>query len=1030
MFAGISLAGPVAAADPPVTAVPTGVQAYGSWDGISIFWTGYSDTSAGQQPSVIDVYRTTGGSMTYVGNGQIGADHVKDSYAPVGVEQTYVAVAQYGSSYGPNSSTTTATRTAGGAPDLGTINALSVDSDEQQPYGSSAAGTLSVSASSPTALELQSTDPGIYLSFVGDAGELISPGTYVLGAPGSGPYATLTASNVQGCPLASGSVTFDEAMVESDGTPDVLTGSFHFTECNGVLPVALRGVIRYHSKQDWSQGAAATWTSTTAPTKVGHTASSSATISNLGTGTLTMGSSTSITGDGAADWSVTDDGCANVALAGSTTCTVGVSFHPSTSGDRLALLHVPDDSAQGETLVRLDASGLDKPGPPQNLDGSPTQRNVVLEWGDPDSDGNSPLTGFKVYGVDGGGATTLLGTTGVGEAFAESAPPPGTVVRLRVSAVNDVGEGPMSPVYTMTVPHRELVYAADSGYYVDEIDRQSSVDPKPQLAVDDDADADDEEPSVSPDGTRVAFASTELAAPGTVHIWSTRLDGTSGGALTSGSFVDGDPAWSPDGTMIAFDRTSSGSGTALPSIYVVSAMGGTPRAVVGGQLAFHPSWTQDGGHLIVTTVALGGGTAHTVELSTSPTAALSSAKTIPGGDGLQDVAVSPDGTTLAASTGYAIVTLPVGGGPVTTQAALGGTSDDPAWTPDGSTIYFDHDPEGPNQGYSRLWSVPAQGGVPELESDHNRDEVEPTILQDDLDAPVVHMAGPASPSPSRNARIAFTYSDADTPIGSVSTRCAFDGGAQIPCSSPFVAGGLSDGAHSLVVTATDVHGLQGSATASWTVHATGPSVRLTSPTAKVLTTRQAHIAWSGTGADGPLRYDLQVQSLRGKVYSKPLLLLSGSLTTSLDRVFLAGEQCFSVRVIDANGATSEWSAKRCIAVPTAGRRLLPSAGGWTFQRATKTSNGLVVARSVGARVTPGQSVKGYTAVAVVARTCPGCGRVSIVVGGVRVGSVSLAGPTRVAVLTVRIPRGRQGAPVLQVASLGRGVRLLGVALLV
>jgi len=57
--------------------------------------------------------------------------------------------------------------------------------------------------------------------------------------------------------------------------------------------------------------------------------------------------------------------------------------------------------------------------------------------------------------------------------------------------------------------------------------------------------------------------------------------------------------------------------------------------------------------------------------------------------------------------------------------------------------------------------------------------------------------------------------------------CSLDGGPAVPCSSPWSASGLSPGAHSLVIFATNASG-SGSNSVSWTVLNAAPAVTITS----------------------------------------------------------------------------------------------------------------------------------------------------------------------------------------------------------
>lgn len=101
----------------------------------------------------------------------------------------------------------------------------------------------------------------------------------------------------------------------------------------------------------------------------------------------------------------------------------------------------------------------------------------------------------------------------------------------------------------------------------------------------------DEQPKLSPDGSRIAFVSFRSGTP---RIWTMDSTGANQTALPTGSesyVPESAPSWSPDGTQLAYTSTRSG----LSQLFVIPATGGTPVQLsheMNG--AFNPAWSADG----------------------------------------------------------------------------------------------------------------------------------------------------------------------------------------------------------------------------------------------------------------------------------------------------------------------------------------------------------------------------------------------------------------------------------------------------
>lgn len=102
-------------------------------------------------------------------------------------------------------------------------------------------------------------------------------------------------------------------------------------------------------------------------------------------------------------------------------------------------------------------------------------------------------------------------------------------------------------------------------------------------------------PSFSPDGRRIAFASTRV---GLSQIYVMAADGTGQELFAPYDYgVTGDshsPSWSPDGLNLAFHRTVAGS----PQLFVMNVREKTVRQLTSAGRNEDPSWAPDGRHLV------------------------------------------------------------------------------------------------------------------------------------------------------------------------------------------------------------------------------------------------------------------------------------------------------------------------------------------------------------------------------------------------------------------------------------------------
>lgn len=96
-------------------------------------------------------------------------------------------------------------------------------------------------------------------------------------------------------------------------------------------------------------------------------------------------------------------------------------------------------------------------------------------------------------------------------------------------------------------------------------------------------------PDISPDGSKIAFESTQS---GVREIWVADSDGSNAQQITNfRNPATGTPRWSPDGKLIAFDSPIEGEA----NIYLVDPNGGVPHKLsIDGRGIGMASWSRDG----------------------------------------------------------------------------------------------------------------------------------------------------------------------------------------------------------------------------------------------------------------------------------------------------------------------------------------------------------------------------------------------------------------------------------------------------
>ncbi|HET7639362.1 MAG TPA: hypothetical protein VFK47_11550, partial [Ktedonobacteraceae bacterium] len=195
----------------------------------------------------------------------------------------------------------------------------------------------------------------------------------------------------------------------------------------------------------------------------------------------------------------------------------------------------------------------------------------------------------------------------------------------------------------------------------------------------------DQEPDLSPDGTKIAYICNSNA------ICVMNSDGSGSTQIVS-SGVNDNPSWSPDGTKIAFDRLVSG----VDKIHVVNANGSGDISLAGssGLKDHDPDWSPDG-----TKIAFS--IAGAIDIMNSDG---SGATLLTNG---QNPSWSPDGTKIAFTNNGNIATIKLDGTGLA-QITTTGLDSWPSWSPDGTKIVFNRFVSGTVQNY-QIYTINADG---------------------------------------------------------------------------------------------------------------------------------------------------------------------------------------------------------------------------------------------------------------------------------------------------------------------------------
>jgi WD40 repeat protein len=199
-------------------------------------------------------------------------------------------------------------------------------------------------------------------------------------------------------------------------------------------------------------------------------------------------------------------------------------------------------------------------------------------------------------------------------------------------------------------------------------------------------------PTWSPDGTRIAFGSTQDGDP---DIYVINIDGTDRRKLTNNVIPDWEPAWSPKGDRIAYSALRDGDG----DIYIINPDGTDPVRLTDNDADdIAPSWSPDGAKIVFCTDRDGFWEIYVLDAEGS------NQRRITDNQSNDWVPVwSPDGGKIAFTSerdgNFEIYIMNADGSNQTRITDYPGRDMEPSWSPDGSKILFNSDRSGNHEIY-------------------------------------------------------------------------------------------------------------------------------------------------------------------------------------------------------------------------------------------------------------------------------------------------------------------------------------------
>ncbi|HET9436987.1 MAG TPA: hypothetical protein VFO64_02210 [Gaiellaceae bacterium] len=204
--------------------------------------------------------------------------------------------------------------------------------------------------------------------------------------------------------------------------------------------------------------------------------------------------------------------------------------------------------------------------------------------------------------------------------------------------------------------------------------------------------AHDASPAWSPDGSRIAFATSRHGGTN-YEIYAMNADGSGLTRLTNNTWNDGSPSWSPDGSRIAF---ASNTASGISELFVMNADGSNPTQLTSNMdFESTPVWSPDGSKIAFGKNAYQGAAGWTgtdIYVMNADGSGATNLTQHPDVDA--QPSWSPDGSRIAfvsnrnGAATFGVHLMNADGSGVTKLTQSSAAEGTPDWSPDGSKVSF------------------------------------------------------------------------------------------------------------------------------------------------------------------------------------------------------------------------------------------------------------------------------------------------------------------------------------------------------